>query len=27
MAAWNPLAFMASLGGAKIGETTVDYPF
>jgi len=27
MAAWNPLAFAASLGAAKIGEKTVDYPF
>ena len=27
MAAYNPLAFAASLGAAKLGETTLNYPF
>lgn len=27
LAAWNPLAFITSLGAAKIGEETLDFPF
>ena len=27
LAAWNPLAFITSLGAAKIGEETLNFPF